>query len=309
MPIGGIPTNHGTPGHCIFVLHIVKHRPCLFHLPAFHIQVQCRSCHKHTPRDPLLLCRPPHRLAGHQISGTGTRGQDPDSREAVRTHATLKCLPCNANGFLDTPGVHVRGDERGPRNRAGAGHFVERLVGVVHKAALCVQVEEGCEDVRVGVARQLERAAMELHGGVEWVGEAGGGLEREGKGEVGWVGDDGVEAYGVEVQASGRERAEEERGEIGEEVKAEDAAVEELDRERWELFARAYAGEEATDCGGEGIGVLVEVGVGGDRGGGGGEGSEEGEMVGGGAPAAAEAHRPGRAGGAGSGHRTRSLAM
>ena len=49
-------------------------------------------------------------------------------------------------------------------------------------------------------------------------------------------------AVGVEVQA-----AEEERGEGSEEVEAEEAGVEEPDRERWEVVV---AGEEAANCGG-----------------------------------------------------------
>ena len=60
----------------------------------------------------------------------------------------------------------------------------------------------------VGVVRELEGAAVELQAGGERVGEAGGGLEREGEGEVGWVGEEGVEAEGVEVQAGGRESGE-----------------------------------------------------------------------------------------------------
>ena len=56
-----------------------------------------------------------------------------------------------------------------------------------------------------------------------------------------------MEAEGVEVQAGGRESAEEERGEGGEEVEAEEAGVEEPDRERWEVVV---AGEEAANCGG-----------------------------------------------------------
>ena len=127
------------------------------------------------------------------------------------------------------------------------GHFVERLLGVAQEAASCVEDEEGGDDVGVGVVRELEGAAVELQAGGERVGEAGGGLEREGEGEVGWVGEEGVEAEGVEVQAGGRESAEEERGEVGEEVESEEAGVEELDRERWVV---GVAGEEAANCGG-----------------------------------------------------------
>jgi len=88
------------------------------------------------------------------------------------------------------------------------GHFVERLLGVAQEAASCVEAEEGGEDVGVGVAGELEGATMELEAGGVLVGEAGGGLEREGEGEVGWVGEEGVEAEGVEVQAGGRESGE-----------------------------------------------------------------------------------------------------
>jgi len=45
------------------------------------------------------------------------------------------------------------------------GHFVERLLGVVQKAASCVQAEEGGEDVGVAVVGELEGAAVQLHAG------------------------------------------------------------------------------------------------------------------------------------------------
>jgi hypothetical protein len=89
-------------------------------------------------------------------------------------------------------------------------HFVERLLGVEQTAAFSVEVEEGGEDVSVGVGGELEGARMELHAGSERVGEPGGGLDREGEGEVGGVGKEGVEAEGVEVQAAGRNGAEKE---------------------------------------------------------------------------------------------------
>jgi hypothetical protein len=53
----------------------------------------------------------------------------------------------------------------------------------------------------------------------------------------------------VEVEAGGGERAEEERGEVGEEV---EAGVEELHREWWEVAARTHAGEEEPTGGGGG---------------------------------------------------------
>jgi hypothetical protein len=90
------------------------------------------------------------------------------------------------------------------------GHFVERLLGVLQEAAFRVEVDEGGEDVGVGVGRELEGAGMELHAGSERVGEPGGGLDREGEGEVGGVGKEGVEAEGVEVKAGGRNGAEKE---------------------------------------------------------------------------------------------------
>jgi len=55
--------------------------------------------------------------------------------------------------------------------------------------------------------------------------------------------EEGVNAEGVEVQAGGGDGAEEEREEVGEEVEAEEAAVEELHCERWEVVVRAYAGD------------------------------------------------------------------
>uniref|UniRef100_A0A0A9GM79 Uncharacterized protein n=1 Tax=Arundo donax TaxID=35708 RepID=A0A0A9GM79_ARUDO len=170
MPIGGVSPNHSTPSHSILVLHRVKHLPGLLHLPAFDIQVQRRSRHEHAPCDPFLLCSPPHGLASHQIRDASARGQDPHGCEAVRAHATRERVPCNANGFLDAPRVHVRGDERGPRNGVGVGHFVEHPLSVVQKAAFCVEVEEGGEDVGVGVGGELERAAMELRAGGKRIG-------------------------------------------------------------------------------------------------------------------------------------------
>jgi hypothetical protein len=113
----------------------------------------------------------------------------------------------------------------------------------VQTAAFCIQAEEGCEDVGIGVVRELEGLAMELRAGWERVGQAGGGLEREGEGEVGGVVEEGVNAEGAEVQAGGGDGAEEEREEVGEEVEAEEAAVEELHCERWEVVVRAYAGD------------------------------------------------------------------
>jgi hypothetical protein len=61
--------------------------------------------------------------------------------------------------------------------------------------------------------------------------------------------------FGVEVEAGGGERAEEERGEVGEEAEAEEAGVEELHREWWEVAARTHAGEEEPTGGGGGGGV------------------------------------------------------
>jgi hypothetical protein len=114
----------------------------------------------------------------------------------------------------------------------------------VQAAAFRVEVEEGGEDVRVGVGGELEGAGVELCPRGERVREPGGRLDREGEGEVGRLGEEGMEAEGVEVQAGGGEGAQEERGEVGEEeVQAQEAAVDVLDGERWELAAGADAGE------------------------------------------------------------------
>jgi hypothetical protein len=63
---------------------------------------------------------------------------------------------------------------------------------------------------------------------------------------VGGVGEEGVQGEGVEVEAGGGERAEEEMGEVGEQVEPEEAAVEQFDGEGREGLAGAEAAEEGS---------------------------------------------------------------
>jgi hypothetical protein len=106
------------------------------------------------------------RLSGRTpLATTSSRSQHLDNSEAVRAHATGEGVPRDGDGVLDPPRVHVRGDERGPGDGAGAGDFVEHPLGVVQEAAFRVEAEEGGEDVAIGMGGELEGAGVELHAG------------------------------------------------------------------------------------------------------------------------------------------------